>query len=155
MNLECILSTTSLPIFSSFSYSLFLVPTQRVFLHRITNSVTFVSLPYLFICNHQFLQPSALPQLKFLGFLAASFLRITGYMLNPVFSVFVSFGLNAFWHSWSCLPSWNTFFFFFLNLVSRISDWPCFFCTFWTFSQFPLLILPKSLRPQIYMSMSL
>ena len=129
-----------------------LVPTQRVFWRRITNPVTLVSLPYLLVCHHQFPQPSAIPPLRFLCFLAASLLRSTGYMLNPVFSVFISFGLSAFWHSWSFFLLEIPFFFFF-NSVYRISDWPCFFRTFWTFSRFLLLILPKSLRPQTYMPM--
>ena len=153
MSLECILLLHLCLYLRTLVLSLnHLAPTQRVFWHRITNPVTFVSLPYLLVCQHQFPQPSAIPPLRFLCFLAASLLRSTGYMLNPVFSVFISFGLSAFWHSWSFflleIP-----FFFLKNSVSRISDWSFFSHTFWTFSQFLLLILPKSLRPQTYMPM--
>lgn len=99
-----------------------LVPTQRVFWRRITNPVTLVSLPYLLVCHHQFPQPSAIPPLRFLCFLAASLLRSTGYMLNPVFSVFISFGLSAFWHSWSFFLLEIPFFFFLTQFLEYQID---------------------------------
>ena len=113
MSLECILLLHLCLYLRTLVLSLnHLAPTQRVFWHRITNPVTFVSLPYLLVCQHQFPQPSAIPPLRFLCFLAASLLRSTGYMLNPVFSVFISFGLSAFWHSWSFFLLEIPFFFF-------------------------------------------